>query len=256
LDIQIGKRGNDYNHNPGFRRSIPKAGRALQPAGSVGSTSKECKTTKNMDNDLQFLIHFFNDKQYLFRTITMAGGSQVDEICNTISSQKGWFWIRFSQSERQNYLKRRLFVERALYDDYTREYGSLKEKAPVFFYLVPKITKQKAIELARQRTLHGETGSQVLMVKIADIEDTKNITFTLNDSHTAYWKRIKEADIEFGGEVNVPVVLPDHNKVFPFSMIEQIHRKYKAQGMRYEIQIWDYQLLEKMRYTILEKVET
>jgi hypothetical protein len=211
--------------------------------------------TKNMDNDLQFLIHFFNDKQYLFKTITMAGVSQVDEICNTISSQKGWFWIRFSQSERQDYLKRRLFVERALYNDYTREYGSLKEKTPVFFYLIPNITKQKAIELALQRTRHGETEPQVLMVKIADIEDTTNITFTLNDSHTAYWKRIKEADIEFGGEVNVPVVLPDHNKVFPFSMIEQIHRKYKAQEMRYEIQIWDYQLLEKMRYTILGKEE-
>ena len=212
--------------------------------------------TKNVDNDLQFLIHFFNDRQYLFKTITMGGVSQVDEICDTISFQKGWFWIRFSQSERQDYLKRRLFVERALYDDYTREYGSLKEKVPVFFYLIPNITKQKAVELARQRTRHGETEPQVLMVKIADIEDTTYITFTLNDSHTAYWKRIKEAGIEFGGEVNIPVVLPDHNKVFPFSMIEQIHQKYKAQEMRYEIQIWDYQLLEKMMYTILEKEET
>ena len=208
-----------------------------------------------MDHDLQFLIHFFNDRQYLFKTITMAGVSQVDEICNTISSQNGWYWIRFSQSERQNYLKRRLFVERALYNDYTREYGSLKEKVPVFLYLIPNITKQKAVEMARQRTSHGETGPQVLMVKTADIEDTTNITFTLNDSHTSYWKRIKEAGIEFGGDVNIPVVLPDHNKIFPFSMIEQIHRKYKAQGMHYEIQIWDYQLLEKMRYTILRKEE-
>jgi hypothetical protein len=209
-----------------------------------------------MDDDLQYLIHFFNDKEYLFKSITMAGVSRVDEICSTISSQKGWFWIRFSQSERRDYLKRRLFVERALYDDYTREYGSLKEKVPVFFYLIPNITKQKAVELARQRTRHGEAEPQVLMVKIADIEDTTYITFTLNDSHTAYWKRIKEAGIEFGGEVNIPVVLPDHNKVFPFSMIEQIHQKYKAQEMRYEIQIWDYQLLEKMMYTILEKEET
>jgi hypothetical protein len=208
-----------------------------------------------MDDDLQYLVHFFNDKEYLFKSITMAGASQVDEICNTISAKKGWFWIRFSQSERQDYLKRRLFVERELYDDYTREYGSLKERVPVFFYLIPNITKQKAVELARQRTRHGETEPQVLMVKIADIEDTTNMTFTLNDSHTAYWKRIKEAGIEFGGEVNIPVVLPDHNKIFPFSMIEQIHKNYKAQEMRYEIQIWDHQLLEKIRYTILGKEE-
>ena len=208
-----------------------------------------------MADDLQFLVHFFNNKQYLFKTITMAGASQVDEICNTISSQKGWFWIRFSENERQDYLKRRLFVESALYEDYTREYGSLQEKVPVFFYLIPNITKQKAIELAQQRTMHGEIEPQVLMVKIQDIKDTQNITFTLNDSHTAYWKRIKEAGIAFGGDIYVPVVLPDHNKVFPFSMIEQLHQKYKAQGMRYEVQIWDYQLLEKIRYTILSKEE-
>jgi hypothetical protein len=211
--------------------------------------------TKNMDHDLQYLVHFFNDQQHLFKTITMAGASQVDEICNTISAQKGWFWGRFSQSERQGYMKRRLFVERALYDDYTREYGGLKEKVPVFFYLIPQLTKQKALELARQRTNHGETAPQVLMVMIADIEDTSNITFTLNDSHRSYWKKIKEAGLAFGGEVNVPVVLPDHNKVFPFSMIEQIHRKYKAQEIRYEIQIWDYQVLEKVNYTILREEE-
>lgn len=205
--------------------------------------------------DLQFLIHFFNDKEYLFKTITMSGGDRVAEICDTISSQKGWFWMRFSPGERQGYLKRRLFVERTLYDDYIREYGSLKEKVPVFFYLIPNITEQKAIELARLRTQHGETAPQVLLLKIADIEDTTNITFTLNDSHTAYWQRIKEAGLAFGGEVNVPVVLPDHNKVFPFSMIEQIHRKYREQGIRYEVQIWDYQLLEKASYTILGQAE-
>ena len=179
----------------------------------------------------------------------------MDKICNSISSKKGWFWIRFSQTERLDYIKRRLFVERALYDDYIRDYGSLKEKVPVFFYLIPNITRQKAIELARQRTRHGEIKPQVLMMKIADIEDSTNITFTVNDSHTAYWQRIKEAGLGFGGEVSVPVVLPDHNKIFPFSMTEQIQQRYKAQGIHYEIQIWDYQLLETIKYTILEKEE-
>ena len=35
-----------------------------------------------MDNDLQYFIHFFNDQEHLFKTITMAGISQMDEICN------------------------------------------------------------------------------------------------------------------------------------------------------------------------------
>jgi hypothetical protein len=209
-----------------------------------------------MDSDLQFLVHFFNDKEYLFRTITMAGASQVDEICNSISSQKGWYWPRFAESERHDYLTRRLFVEKALYEDYTQEYGSLKEKIPVYFYLFPNITEQKAIELAQQRTRHNEIKPHVLMVKILDIEDTKNITFTLNDSHTAYWKRAMESGIKCRGDGNKPVVLQDHNKVFPFSMIEQLHQKYKAQRITYEIQVWDYQLLEKLRYTIPGKEES
>lgn len=209
-----------------------------------------------MDNDLQFLIHFFNNKEYLFKTIIMAENSQVDEICNRISSEKGWYWVRFSQSDRHDYLKRRQFVERELYEGYTQEYGSLKEKIPVYFYLYPGITKQKAIERGQQRSRHGEIEPQILMVRVQDIEDTKNITFTLNDSFTAYWKKAMESGIKCRGDGNGHVVLPDHNKVFPFSMIEQIHRKYKAQAISYEIQIWDYQLLEKISYTILGKEET
>jgi len=204
-----------------------------------------------MDDDLEFLIHFFNDKEYLFKTITMAGISHADEICNKISSQKGWFGGRFAQSERHDYLKRRLFVEKEMYEGYTQQYGSLKEKVPVYFYLVPNLTRQTAIELCQQRTRHDETEPHVLMVKIQDIEDTTNITFTLNDSFTAYRKKATESGITCRGDRNVPVVLEDHNKVFPFSMIEQIHRKYKEQGMKYEIQVWDYQLLEKINYTIL-----
>jgi hypothetical protein len=204
-----------------------------------------------MDDDLQFLVHFFNDKEYLFKTITMAGISQVDEICNKISSQKGWYWPRFANSERHDYLKRRLFVEKALYEDYTQEYGSLKGKIPVYFYLYPNITKQKAMELGQQRMRHGEIEPHILMVKIQDLVDTKNITFTLNDSHTAYWKRAIESGIKCREEENGRVVLQDHNKVFPFSMIEEIHQKYKAQAMHYEVQVWDYELLERFSYMIL-----
>ena len=210
---------------------------------------------KNMDDDLQFLVHFFHDKECLFKTITMAGFSQMHEICNKVSSRKGWYWGRYAQSERHAYLKRRLFVEKELYEGYTQGYGSLKEKIPVYFYLYPNITKQKAIELGQQRARHDETEPHILMVKIQDIEDTKNITFTLNDSFTAYWKKATESGLEIRGDRNGRVVLQDHNKVFPFSMIEQIHRKYKAQEMYYEVQIWDYQLLEKISHTILWKEE-
>jgi hypothetical protein len=204
-----------------------------------------------MDRDLRFLVHFFNDERYLFKTITMAGPSHADDICQRITSQRGWFWMRFSPSERRGYLSRRHFVERAMYEDFTQRYGSLKEKVPVYFYLVPNITEQKAMELARQRTRHGETEPRVLMVELRDIEDITNMTFTLNDSHVAYRRRVMEAGMDFGGDTAVPEVLPDHDRVFPFSMIGPIHRRYAAHRISYEVQIWDHERLADLKYTVL-----
>ena len=204
-----------------------------------------------MDKDLQYLIHFFTDKEHLFKTIMMAETRQIDEISDTVVSQKGWYWGRYAKSERHDYMTRRRFVEKELFDEYTEEYGRLKEKVPVYFYLYPKITIQQAIALGHQRTKHEETEPGILMVKRQDIEDITNITFTLNDSLTAYRKKILDAGIKCRGPQPDGIVLPDHNKVFPFSMIEAIHRKYTKHDMVYEVQVWDYELLERMSYTVL-----
>ena len=204
-----------------------------------------------MEEDLQYLIHFFNDKGHLFKTITMAAPSQIDEISDKFVSQKGWYWGRYAKSERSDYLKRRRFVEKELFEEYTQEYGGLKEKVPVYFYLYPRITIPKLIAMGQQRTKHEEVEPGILMVKIQDIEDIANITFTLNDSCTAYWQKTLEAGINCRGPQPAGIVLPDHNKVFPFSMIEEIHGKYRKQDMYYEVQVWDYELLERMSYTIL-----
>jgi hypothetical protein len=209
-----------------------------------------------MDEDLQYLIHFFSEKEHLFKTITMAETCQIDEICNEFVSQKGWYWGRYAKSERDDYLQRRRFVEKALLDEYEQEYGRLKEKVPVYFYLYPKITIQKVIAMARQRTKQEEVEPRILLVKIQDIEDRTNITFTLNDSCTSYWQKANEAGIRCRGPQPAGIVLPDHNKVFPFSKIEDLYRKYLQQDLVCEVQIRDYEMLEGIRYTILgeEKV--
>jgi len=212
--------------------------------------------TNMMDKDLQYLIHFFTDKEHLFKTIMMADACRIDEISDQFVSQKGWYWGRYSKSERQDYLNRRRFVEQELFDGFAQAYGRLKEKVPVYFYLYPKITTQKAIALGHQRTMHEEVEPGILMVKLQDIEDITNITFTLNDSCTAYRKMTIEAGIKCRGPQPDGIVLPDHNKVFPFSMIEEIHRKYTKQDMVYEVQVWDYELLERITYTILGEEKT
>jgi hypothetical protein len=206
---------------------------------------------KIMDDDLQVLIHFFTDREHLFKTITMVESCQFDEIGDKIASQKGWYWGRYSRSDRRDYLMRRLFVEKELYESFTQEYRYLKEKVPVYFYLIPNITREKAVELGQRRTRYDEIAPQILMIKIEDIDDIRNMTFTLNDSFTAYWKKAIESGIKCREEEKDRIVLRDHNKVFPFSIIEQIHRKYKTHEMYYEVQVWDYELLEKVSYTII-----
>ena len=206
---------------------------------------------RSVPGDLRYLVHFFNDERFLFKPITMADVAEVDDVCNAITSQKGWFWVRFSPLERRGYLARRRFVEEAMYEDYTQRFGALKEKVPVYFYLIPNLSERKAIELARHRTRHDETEPRVVMVEIEDLDDTRNVTFTLNDSHTAYRNRIMEAGLTFGGATDVRVALPDHGKIFPFSMLEQVHQEYAPRHITYEVQIWDHHMVAKLRYVLL-----
>ncbi len=138
-----------------------------------------------------------------------------------------------------------------MFEDYTRAHGDMKEKIPVYFYLIPDITPSKAIELAQRRTRHHEAEPRVLMVKTQDIEDSTNVTFTLDDSHTSYRRRISDAGLTFGGHVDVPVDLPDHGKIFPFSMIAHVHHVYAARRIRYEIPMWDRRMLERLPYRLL-----
>ncbi len=221
------------------------------PADETNCWAVNRRMTNMIDEALQYLIHFFTDKAYLFKTITMADARQVDEISDQFAAQKGWYWGRYAKSERNDYMNKRRFVEKELFDGYMREYGRLKEKAPVYFYLYPNITTRQVIAKAQQRTKHEEVQPGILMVKTRDIEDSTNITFTLNDSFTAYWQKAIQAGINCRGPQPDGIVLPDHNKVFPFSMIETIHRKYAKQEMYYEVQVWDYELLERIGYTIL-----
>jgi hypothetical protein len=203
------------------------------------------------DCELQYLIHFFTDMKFLFKTITMECADKYEEVSEAIASKKGWYFCRYTKSDWNDYLNRRIFVEKELYIEYSKEYGKLKENIPVYFYLYPNITKEKAVDLAKQRMNYNELTPRILFLKIQELRNISNITFTLNDSFTSYWKKAIESGIKCRDEEKGREVLPDHNKIFPFSRIEHIHRVYKEKNPYYEVQIWDYEILEKLNYEIL-----
>ena len=94
----------------------------------------------------------------------MADACQIDEICDQLVFQQGWYWGRYAKSEREDYLQRRRFVEKTLFDEYRQAYRRLKQKVPVYFYFYPKLTIQKAMELAQLRTKHEDSRLDLLML--------------------------------------------------------------------------------------------
>jgi hypothetical protein len=205
-----------------------------------------------MTADLKFLIHFFNDRRYLFKTITMADAAQTEDIGGAVVSGKGWFFERFTKDQLPYYLKRRRFVEHELFTGYEKEYGRLAGRIPVYFYLFPGMTRGKALEMARKRAEHGETVPKVCLLEMRELPDAGRVTFTLHDSFTAYRIQAMDSGIPCRPEERDRPVLPDHNKIFPLSMIGQIQAKYRELNPYYEVQIWDPQLLTRVQIEILE----
>ena len=198
MGVPVGYAG-VVSSNPVPRKGHIPLGKNVLRGDDASRWAVNKRMTNSMDNDLQYLIHCFTDKAHLFKTIMMAEACQIEEISDTFVSQKGWYWGRYAKSERHDYLKRRRFVENELFEGYTQVYGRLKEKVPVYFYLYPQLTTQQAIALAQERTRHEEAQPGILLIRIQDLEDITNITFTLNDSCTAYWQKIKEAGIKCRG---------------------------------------------------------
>jgi hypothetical protein len=181
----------------------------------------------------------------------MQDTKEINEICDAISGKNGWHSGRYSQNEREYYLTRRKFIEKTLYEEYSMEHGYLNDKIPVYFYIYPNITTEKLLVFAQKRSEYDEFIPKVLIIKIQDLEDIRNITFTINDSFTSYRKKTLEKGIKLREEEKSGEYLQDHNKIFSFGEIAQIHEKYKDRNPYYEVQIWDHKMLEKISWEIL-----
>lgn len=66
------------------------------------------------------------------------------------------------------------------------------------------------------------------MVRIEDIGETENITFTLNDSHTACWQRAIDAGIDCGGDGKGRVVLRQSSRTGKAGTATNFHHMHKA----------------------------
>jgi len=196
---------------------------------------------------LNYLVHYYTDENYLFQTIMMYSKQNLNEVSDNIVKNKTWFWERYRDTDRDNYYKRRYFVEKTMKKEFEEKYFKLSEDVPVYFYLIPGINKEEVINNCNKRiTLNNIT--KALLIDIETVFNNKYITFTVNDSFRCYLKKSLDAGIDCSKShyLGIPI-LEDHNKIFPIKDLMEINEKYKNTKIDYEVQIWEKDLLEKIK---------
>ena len=72
------------------------------------------------DDKLKYLIHYYNDDKYLFKTIMMYSKYELNKISNNIVKNKNWYWVRYRKKDRDIYYNRKCFVEKTMKNDFEK----------------------------------------------------------------------------------------------------------------------------------------
>ena len=197
-------------------------------------------------NKLNYLVHYYSDKNYLFKTIMMYPKDNLNKISDNIVNNKNWYWVRYRDTDREIYYKRRSFVENIMKKEFEDNFYRLSGDIPVYFYIIPGINKEIALNNCKNR-IDNDEKNKVLLININEIVNNKNVTFTINDSFTCYLKKSIEAGVDCSKSNYKGEILDDHNKIFPIIDLIKINEKYKNKEINYEVQIWDTNLLERIK---------
>ena len=197
--------------------------------------------------NLQIMLHHYHCVEHLFKTISMVTDDERDTILDNIVTAKGWYWGRFAPGHRQSYLKKRRLVEAHMYDTFSTKYWMPKQTCPVFFYLFPELSLSKIEERLRQRQQHDELDTKYLLIDIRDLVDTTHISFTLGDSHRSY----RDILIQHGfSSEEPPKIRADYGNIFHIHEIAEVYaRNNDEDGLYFEVQVWDPEILEHWRET-------
>ncbi len=195
--------------------------------------------------NLYVMIHHYNSTEDLFKTVTMYADDERETVFDDIVKAKSWYWGRFAPENRQMYLKKRLFVEAAMYDAFSTKYRPPKHRCPVFFYLFPERSLSTIEERLRQRQRYDEPETKYLLIDLRDLVDTTHISFTLGDSHRFYHETLIQHQVSSGKSADN---LTDHGTVFHIHELADVYsRNTSEDDLHFEVQVWDTEILERWR---------
>jgi hypothetical protein len=204
-----------------------------------------------MNPELKHLVHFYNDPQYLFKTITMSPQSEYSRISKLLVDTNSWYCFRYSNEIREAYYKRRIYLEKRLKAEFEANYYHLVSDIPIYFYVIPNITKDEILK--KNETIYNNA-KYVSLIDMDLLFGKTNITFTINDSFRSYQQAMLNAGLP--EMLNEPKyeIFPDSSQVFPLDELDNMSKKYKTLPVKYEVQIWDHEILNiiKRNMSVLE----
>jgi hypothetical protein len=195
------------------------------------------------------MVHFFTSAYHLFRTVTMypcdENGRILDQdrILDEVMESSPWFGGRFARGHRETYMETRRRVEARMYEEFSAKYREPKTSHPVFFYIRPNMTVERLErELAHRREL-GETKTSYLLIDLANLPETGQISFTVFDSHRSYRMNGANAQSPVSDRQNA-----DAGRIFHIREIADVYERNRSVGdLSFEVQVWDPSILEAVR---------
>jgi hypothetical protein len=204
-----------------------------------------------MNPEVKYIVHYYNDPNYLFKTITMSPQSEYSKICKLLVDSNNWFCFRFSNQIRDAYYKRRIYLEKRMKSEFEAIYYHLVSDIPIYFYAIPNLTKE---EILKKKDAISNNAKYVSFVDLQLLYGETNITFTINDSFRSYQQAMLNAGLpELLNEPKFEIY-QDSSRIFPLYELNNMVEKYKNFPVKYEIQIWDHNILDiiKRNMCVLE----
>lgn len=166
-----------------------------------------------------------------------------DRILDEVMQHCPWFGGRFAPGHRETYMETRRRVETQMYEEFAARYRQPKTRHPVFFSIRPSMTVEGLErELAHRREL-GETKTSYLLLDLADLPDTSEISFTVFDSHRSYRMNGARATSPGSDRRNADV-----GRIFHVREIADVFERNRSiEDLSFEVQVWDPSVLEAVR---------
>jgi hypothetical protein len=200
-----------------------------------------------MSDGLGTMVHFYNDDEFLFRTVTMCPHEERERIFDRLVEAGSWYYGRYSKSERDAYMLQRTTVEDLMHSEFEKRFWPTPGKVPVYFYIYPHLdVKELQAKLDRRKQL-GEASTRFLLFRLVGLPSTRFISFTLQDSLQSYRHILQDRRIPVR---ETPLKLrcaQCQGRIFPIDELKRIHAKHCGEPELYfEVQVWDPTILPLM----------